>query len=407
MFKAISISNMTAGSVAVMVGLTSSVMIVFQAAASAGATPAQVSSWLLALYMGMAVTSIGLSLFYRMPILTAWSTPGAALLVTSLSGVSMPEAIGAFIFSALLIILFGVTGLFKKLMNHVPHSIATGMLSGILLSFGTNIFVAMKDQFFMVAAMLIAYLIGKRFFPRFVILSVFILGIVIAKINGLCHLDNFHLSISYPVFTTPVFSLATIMSVGIPLFIVTMTAQNIGGITVMHAADFRPPISPVISWIGITNLLIAPFGGYAINLAVITSAICLSSDADPDPKLRYKSAVYAGIFYIFAGLFGATIVALFSGLPKELILAIAGMALISTMGSSFQSAVKDETERDPAIITLLVTASGISIFGIASAFWGLVAGTISLVILKAYKGKKLFSIKKYFQNNNIVFHDKG
>jgi benzoate membrane transport protein len=402
MHKAFSLSNVVAGFVAVLVGFTSSVAIIFQAAAAAGATPAEISSWILALGIGMGITCIGFSLYYRIPILTAWSTPGAALLVTSLSGVSMPEAIGAFIFSAILIILSGFTGFFEKVITRIPRSLAAAMLAGILLQFGTHIFIVMQHQFLLVCAMLISYLIGKRIFPRFVILIVLLLGIIISEMKGLIHLNNFHMALSASIFTTPEFSIPVLISIGIPLFIVTMTSQNIPGIAVMNTAGYHPPISPLITWTGFTNLLLAPFGGFAINLAAITAAICVSKEADHDPNKRYKSAVFAGIFYLIAGLFGATVVALFAALPKELVLAIAGIALLGTIGMSLKNSLEDDTQREPAVITLLVSASGISLFGIGAAFWGLVAGILSLFILNSYKernsasNKNLFSLLKRF-----------
>lgn len=392
MMKTISLSNVTAGFIAVMVGFTSSVAIIFQAAAAAGATPAQVSSWLLALGIGMAVTSIGLSFYYRVPILTAWSTPGAALLITSLSGVAMPEAIGAFIFSAVLITVSGVTGLFEKMMAHVPKAITSAMLGGILLQFGINIFVAMQQQFSLICILFIAYLLGKRFFPRFVILFILLLGILVVEMQGVLHLEHVHMALSSPIFTAPVFSLSSLIGIGLPLFIVTMTSQNIPGVAVIHSSGYRPPISSLISWTGITNLLLAPFGGFSLNLAAITAAICLSKEADPDPEKRYQATIYAGIFYLITGVFGATVVALFTALPRELMLGIGGLALLSTLGSNLKFAMEDDSQREAALITFLVSASGISFFGIGAAFWGLVAGLIALTISKPLKISRLYSL---------------
>jgi|SRR6185437_7769616 len=381
MRKLFYLPNIIAGLVAVIVGFTSSVAIIFQAAAAAGATPAEISSWLLALGMGMGVTSIGLSLYYRIPILIAWSTPGAALLVTSLSGIPMQEIIGGFIFSAALITLSGITGIFEKVMVYIPKSLASAMLAGILLHFGMNVFIAMQNQFLLGFSMFTAYLVGKRIFPRYVILLVLLLGILIAQTKGLFLSQHINITLSHPIFTMPVFSLSTIISIGIPLFIVTMTSQNIPGIAIMHAAGYKPRISSTISWTGVTNLLLAPFGGYAFNLAAITAAICLGDEADHNPATRYRAAVYAGIFYVITGLFAATVVAIFLALPKELVLIIAGLALFGTIGLSLRAAVENDAHREPALITLLVSASGVSLFGIGSAFWGLVAGVLSFMLL--------------------------
>ncbi|SNV48131.1 Inner membrane protein ydcO [Legionella lansingensis] len=379
MLRYFSFSNMAAGFIAVMVGFTSSAVLVFQAATTAGATPAEISSWLFALGMSMAATCIGLSLYYRMPILTGWSTPGAALLVTSLSGVSMPEATGVFIFASFLTILTGLTGAFEKAITHIPRSLTSAMLAGILIHFGMNVFVAMQAQFILISSMLITYLLGKRLFPRYVIIVVLLVGISVAEIKGLFHLDHVHFALATPIFTAPVFKLSTLISVGIPLFFVTLSSQNIPGIAVLHASGFHPPISPVISFTGFINFIFAPLGSYSISLAALTGAICTSREADINPKSRYKSTIFAGLCWFFIGIFGATIVTLFFAFPRELIFAIAGLALLSTIGNSLKVALDDENQRDAALITFLVCASGISFMGIGAAFWGLIAGILTFM----------------------------
>jgi benzoate membrane transport protein len=376
-----SIANITAGFIAVMVGFSSSAAIVFQAASTAGASASEISSWLFALGFSIAIPCIGLSLYYRMPILIGWSTPSAALLVTSLAGVSLQEAIGVFIFSAILTILAGMTGLFEKAISHIPRGITSGMLAGILLHFGLNVFVAMENQFQLVATMLFTYVIGKRFFPRYVILIVFMIGILVTKITGSLDFGDLHFALSFPIWTTPVFNPASLISIGIPLFIVTMTSQNIPGITILHESNFRPPISPVISWIGCSSLLFAPFGCYSICLTALTAAICTSNEAGSDPTARYKSTIFAGICWFAIGIFGSTIVALFSAFPKALVISIAGLALFSSIGSSLKIALDEASQREPAIITLLISASGISIFGVGGAFWGLLAGIVCSIVL--------------------------
>jgi benzoate membrane transport protein len=381
--KSFSLSNLIAGLVATTVGFTSSIVIIFQAATAIGATPAEISSWLLVLGLGAAVSTIGFSLYYRMPILTAWSTPGAALLVTSLAGVSMPEAIGAFVFSAMLMILAGVTGFFEKMINYIPRSLSSAMLAGILLHFGTNIFVAMQGQLSLVLAMFMAYLIGKRFCPRFVVLLILFVGVAVASMKGLFHVQHLHVRAPIPLFTMPQFSIPILISVGIPLFVVTMTSQGMPGIAVLQSAGYKPPVSPIVSWSGVTNLVLAPFGGFAYSLAAITAAICLGKEADVDPAKRYKATICAGLFYLLIGLFGATVVTLFSALPNALVMAIAGLALIGTISNSLKTALENDAERESAIITLLVTASGLSLFGVGAAFWGLVAGMVTLFFFRA------------------------
>ena len=381
MLKYFSFSNIAAGFVAVLIGFTSSAAIVFQAATAAGASPAEISSWLFALGLSLSTTCIGLSLYYKQPILTGWSTPGAVLLVTSLSGVPMPEAIGAFLFAAFLTIIAGVTGLFEKIMVHIPKALTSAMLAGILLHFGMNVFVSMQDQFSLVSTMLVTYLIGKRYFPRYVIILVLIMGTCVATMQGLFQLDNVHFAFSTPIFTRPVFNISTLVSVGIPLFIVTMTSQNVPGIAVINASGYKPPISRLITWVGISTFIFAPFGCYSISLAAMTAAICTGQESDNNPANRYKSTLIAGFCWLLIGLFGATIVALFFAFPRELTMALAGLAIFSTIGSSLKVAMEEDTQREPAIITILVSASGITLLGIGAAFWGLFAGMLAWFLL--------------------------
>ena len=385
MLKDLSITGVTAGFVSVLVGFASSAVIVFQAAQTAGATAAEISSWLFALGLGMGVTTIGLSLYYRNPIVTAWSTPGAALLITSLIGVPMAEAIGAFLFCALLITLCGVTGWFERIMDRVPQSLASGMLAGVLLHFGMDVFVSMQAQFVLAFSMFTGYIVCKRWVPRYAIVIVLVSGMTIAWIQGLLHFDRFEVAVATPIFTAPVFSWTTLVGVGIPLFFVTMTAQNVPGIAVMRASGYSPPISPLMTWTGMATLVLAPFGGFAINLAAITAAICMGSEAHEDPSKRYMAAVSAGVFYLLIGIFGATVVTLFAAFPKELVLTIAGLALLATIGNSLSAALADHAQREPALITFLVTASGVSLLGIGAAFWGLVAGVLALAVLSWIK----------------------
>lgn len=374
-------SSLAAGFVTVLVGITSSAVIIFQAAAAAGATPAEISSWMLALGIGMGITCIGLSLRYKTPIVTAWSTPGAALLVTSLAGVPMSAAIGAFLFSAALITLCGLTGWFERAMDKIPLSIAAAMLAGILARFGMDVFVAMKLQFWLVFAMFVVYLLCKRLLPRYAIIVVLVLGIAVSATQGLLHFENFHVAFAKPVFTAPTFSWATLIGVGIPLFVVTMASQNAPGVAVIRASGYDTPISPLITWTGVTNFVLAPFGCFSLNLAAITAAICMGKEAHEDPGKRYWAGIAAGVFYLLVGIFGATVGALFAAFPKELILAIAGLALFGTIANGLTVAMSNDRQREAALITFLVTASGVSLFGIGAAFWGLLAGALALFVL--------------------------
>ena len=377
-----SLSAAIAGFVSVLVGFSSAAVIVFQAAQALGATDAEVASWMGALGLGLGLTTIGLSLRYRVPVLTAWSTPGAAMLITSAANVSMAEGVGAFLISAALIVLCGLSGWFERVMNRIPLPIASALLAGVLLRFGLNIFVAMETRFWMVLAMACTYLIASRWLPRYGVLMALGVGMAIAAAQGTLQLQGFQLELATPVWTAPQFSLTAIVGVALPLFAVTMASQNVPGVAVLRASGYRVPISPMITWTGVATLLLAPFGAFAMNLAAITAAICMGPEAHKDPSKRYVASVAAGVFYLLVGLFGATVGALLTALPPELVGAIAGLALLSTLGKGLATALVQERDREAALITFLVTASGVTLWGIGSAFWGLVAGSLTLGLLK-------------------------
>ena len=382
LLKDLSLSAIAAGFVTVLVGFASSAVIVFQAAQSLGASPEEISSWMWALGLGMGLTCIGLSLRYRMPVVTAWSTPGAAMLIGSVAGLPLSDAIGAFLMSALLIAASGFSGFFERMISRIPVSLASGMLAGVLLRFGIDAFAAMKTQLGMVLTMFAVYLLARRLLPRYAVILTLLVGIAFAAGLGLLRVDGLSLELAKPVFTTPTFSLAAIVGIALPLFIVTMASQNVPGVAVIRASGYAIPISPVVGWTGLVHLLLAPFGAFALNLAAITAAICMGREAHEDAARRYVAAIAAGVFYVVVGLFGATVAALFAAFPKELILAIAGIALLGTIGNSLAAAVRDEAEREPALVTFLVTASGLSLAGIGSAFWGLLAGVVTLLVLR-------------------------
>lgn len=379
-------SHLSAGFIAVLVGYTSSVAIIFQAAESLGASQAQLNSWMLALGIGMGLTSILLSVLYKMPIITAWSTPGAALLVTSLEGVSMADAIGSFMLSGVLILIFGIAGWFEKIQQWIPSTIANAMLAGILLQFGLNIFQSLEEQTLLVSIMLASYLVGKRYLGNFNIPFVFAIGIITCLLTGLFAPQPVSIMLATPVWTQPSLSLITVISVAIPLFIVTMTSQNLPGAATLKAAGYQAPLSASLKVTGLCTILLAPFGGFSFNLAAITAAICCSKDVDRNPNTRYLAGVSTGIFYIIIGLFGATVVSLFFIAPKALIASIAGLALLSTLSNSLKASLGNDLEKEAALVTFLVTVSGISFFSIGSAFWGLLLGMCALGITKRKNG---------------------
>lgn len=393
-----SINNIVAGFIAVLVGYTSSVIFVIQAAHAAGANNLEVASWLLALSLGMGLTSISFSLFYKIPILIAWSTPGAALLIANLSGYSLSEAIGAFMVSAILIFLTGITGVFNKFIQRIPHELATAILAGILLQFGINAFKSMSNSWLLCITMFIAYLFAKKLFPRYCMLLVLLIGLLIAHFQGLFITNKIDWHLSQLHFIYPDFNLKACLNLSIPLFIVTMTSQNLPGLAVLKKFDYPVNISPIISWTGLMNLILAPFGAFSLNLAAITAAICMSETADPNPKQRYFASMYAGIFYIIVGFFATMIVAVFAATPFAFIQMLAGLALLNTISNSLSASFATTKLQEAALITFLITASGLTLFNIDSPLWGLIGGIITLGIQNLSKDNfgKIFFAKKIF-----------
>jgi benzoate membrane transport protein len=378
--KDISLSAIVAGFVAVLVGFTSSVVIVFQAAAALGATPAQTASWMWALGLGMGFTSLGLSVWRRQPVLTAWSTPGAALLVTAGAGVPMAQGVGAFIVCAVLITLAGVTGWFARVMDRIPQALAAALLAGVLTRFAVDAFASLQREFTLVFTMLVVYLLARRLLPRYAVPLVLLAGVLVAAWQGQLQMGAVTWEWAMPVFTMPVFTLSATFGVALPLFVVTMASQNLPGVAAQRAAGFEVPISPVITTTGLATLVLAPFGGYAFNLAAITAAICMGREAHEDPAKRWVASAAAGVFYIVVGLLGGAVVGLLAAFPKALVLAVAGFALLGTIGNGLATAMKDETSREAALITFLVTVSGLSLLGVGAAFWGVVAGALALAV---------------------------
>ena len=383
-FKDINLSAFTAGFVAVLVGFTSSVAIVFQAALAFNATPAQIASWMFALGIGMGLCTVLPSLYYKKPIMIAWSTPGAAVLATAgvAGGFSMADAVGAFMVSALLITLFGVTGWFEKLMNRIPVAIASALLAGVLTRFGLQGFAAAQTALPLVLIMLGVYLLGRRLAPRYAVVFTLLAGVAFAALQGQLAWSSVNLSFTLPVWVVPQFSLPAVVSLAIPLFVVTMASQNLPGVAAIRATgyDGQIPISKVITLTGLATLVLAPIGAFALNLSAITAAIVMGKEAHADPDKRYTAAVSCGAIYLVIGVCGAAVTSLLAAFPKELVAAIAGLALLGTIGAGLAAAVKDESHREAALITFLVTLSGVVIAGVGSAFWGVVAGALALFV---------------------------
>lgn len=384
MFKDFSISAVVAGFVAALVGFTSSVAVIFQATANLSATPAQTASWLWALGIGMGLTSIVLSQVHRLPILIAWSTPGAAVIAGAAADghLTMPQAIGAFIACAVMLALAGFSGGFEKIMNRLPLPLASALLAGVLSRFALDAFAATPSNPLLILPMFAAYVLGRNFWPRSNVPVILVIGVLISLFQGGFKGDAVPVEFTRPVWVTPEFSLRTLVGVALPLFIVTMASQNLPGVAVFKANGYQPPVSGIIGWSGVANLLVAPFGGFTLNLAAITAAFCMGPDAHPEPGKRYVAAMSAGFFYGLIGIFGATIAGLFTAFPREMVLALAGLALLGTIGSGLAAATADERYREASVIGFFVVLSGISFAGIGSAFWGIVAGMLVLFVRK-------------------------
>jgi len=380
----IAFPTLLSGFVAVLVGYASSAAIIWQAASAAGATAPQIAGWMTSLGIGMGISTLALSCWYKAPVLTAWSTPGAALLATSLQGVTLSETIGIFIFANALILICGVSGLFARLMKIIPHSLAAAMLAGVLLRFGLQAFSNLEGHLLLCGSMLLAWLLTKAFAPRYAIVATLLVGGAVAALKGDVVTEKLTLAVVMPEFIAPTFTLTTLVSIGLPFFLVTMASQNAPGFATLKASGYPVAVSPLIVFTGGLALLLSPFGVYSICIAAITAAICQSPDAHPDASKRWLAAAAAGVlgvFYLLAGIFGGSISGLMAALPLSWIQTLAGLALLGTIGGSLHQALHNEAERDAAIVTFLLTASGATLAGIGSAFWGLVAGGVCYALL--------------------------
>ena len=381
-FKDLSLSAFVAGFVAVLVGFTSSVAIVFQAAQSFGATPAQITSWIWALGLGMGLCSLVPSLLLRQPVMVAWSTPGAAVLSTAgaAGSFSMGEAVGAFMVCSALVILVGATRALERVADRIPMEIASALLAGVLARFGIQAFAAAQTALPLVLLMVGTYLVARRMAARYAVVVTLVVGILWVLITGQMAWSMEPVRLAMPVFVAPQWSVSAIVSLAIPLFVVTMASQNLPGMAVIRASGYELPVSRLITMTGWASLVLAPFGAFALNFSAITAAICMGPEAHEDRSKRYTAAASCGAIYIVIGLFGALVTGLLTSFPKELVVAIAGIALLSTIGNGLASALRDERHREPALITFLVTLSGITLMDIGSAFWGVVAGSLALFV---------------------------
>ncbi len=381
--RSLAFSAIISALVAVLVGYTGPLLIVVQAAENAGLSQAQLSSWIWGITVGSGVSAIIMSLWYRQPMLAAWPTAGAALLVTSLAQYRYPEAIGAYILAALALVILGLSGWFGRVIDRVPRAVIAGMLAGVLLRFGINIFTSLGQAQLLVGAMLITYLLLRRLGYRAPSIGTLAVGLLVAGLSGQLRLPELTLQLTTPLFTWPEFTLRAFFGLSVPLFVLANVSQNAPGLAVLRAFDYRAPANGPITITGLVSLLTAPFGGSGLALSAITAAICVSPEAHPDKDRRYAAGVAYGLWYILFGVFGATAVMLFTGLPRELVAAVAGLALTGALLTALSNAMAEPQERDAALLAFLLTASDITLLGIGAPFWGLLIGVAASYLLRA------------------------
>jgi benzoate membrane transport protein len=374
---------LTAGFVTVLVGFSSSYPLIVQTASAMGLSAEQLATMTAALSLGMGLTCLVPSLWWRLPVVIAWSTPGAALLAVSLRNIPLDQAIGAFIACAVLLTAVGASGVFERWMHRIPHSLASALLAGVLVRFGIDIFPALERAPWTVLPMLLVLLVGRRLWPRFAVPLSLLAGLlaVALQTGGLSWPTAASTTVTVqPLAWPPVWSTQAFLGVALPLFVVTMASQNLPGVAVLRASGYgHAPISALLTIVGLATLVLAPFGVFALNLAAITAALCMGPEAHTDPQRRWLAAAAAGVLYLLVAVFAAPLAALFLSLPKELVMTIAGLALLPTIGRGLHAALADEAQRDAALVTFLVTASGLTLWGIGPAFWGVVFGLIALI----------------------------
>ncbi|MBH5333411.1 benzoate/H(+) symporter BenE family transporter [Streptomyces pactum] len=386
LLRDLSLSAVLAGFVAVVVSYSGPLLILLAAASAGHLDPDRTGSWIWAVSVGSGLTCIGLSLWTRTPVITAWSTPGAALLVTSLGDYRYAEAVGAFVVTGVVIALVGAVGVFGRLMRQVPAAVVSAMLAGILFSFGAGAFTSLRTAPWIAGAVLVAYLLGKRWLPRYAVLAALAAGVVAAAATSRMDVRWGSVELARPVLTVPEFSVASLVGIAVPLVLATLASQNAPGLAVLRASGYRPDDRLLIGSTGLVSTVFAPFGSHAVNLAAITAAICTGPEAHRDPGRRYVAGVACGAFYLLFGAFGTTLVLFFTGLPKELVAAVAGVALFGALAGGLGGAVAEEKDREAALITFLATASGVTLLGIGSAFWGLVFGMTAHLVLTRRRG---------------------
>jgi len=369
------------GFLIVLISTTGPIAILFQAAEAGNFTDRQLASWLLTVFIGSGLFGLVLTLRHGIPIIGAWAAATTALLVTGLTSHSYAEVLGAYVIASIALIVVGVTGLFGKLMSLVPRPVVMAMLGGVLFRFGVEVFSSLKTDALLGLGMILMFFIGKRFKWRAPVVPALLVGLVIAYLEKELVNPNIKVAITAPLWVTPEFTLGSLLTLALPIFLLVMTTQNATGTAVLYNSGYEPPINNVVTVGGVISLLSAPFGNSGVNISAMTAAIATQKDADPNPKTRYFAGVACGIFYIILGLFGATVMGFFGTLPPVLLAVLAGLALIPVIGSCTNEALENPEYREAGLVALLITVSGVSAFNLGSPFWGLVGGVLVHEIL--------------------------
>ncbi|WP_180182715.1 benzoate/H(+) symporter BenE family transporter [Acinetobacter sp. YH01020] len=371
-----------AGFITFLVGISVSAVLVIQSAQMLGANTAEITSWFWALGLGIGLSGLILSWKFKYPVATSWSTAGLALILATANGYSMNAALGAFLVCGLLTAVLGFLGIFEKILRYIPQSLTSAMLAGVLLKFGIELFVSLQNEWAFVLGLLAAYVLSKRLLPRYSIVITVIIGIMLCPLLLGFQLPALNLELAQPVWVKPEFSISAILGLALPLFVINMASQYLPGLAMIKSYGYQPHVNQLIGWTGTAQTLLAPFGCFSVNIAAISAAISLDDQAHPDEKKRYIAGMTCGFFYILMGLFAATLVSFLTAFPLIFITALAGIALLGTIGHNIVIAFQEASERDAALLTFLFSASGVQFFGIGSAFWGLVFGLVVHAIFK-------------------------
>ena len=380
-----SVPAVFAGFITFLVGISVSSVLVIQSAQLLGASTAQITSWFWALGLGIGLSGLILSWKFKYPVATSWSTAGLALILATANGYSLYEAIGAFLVCGLLTAILGFSGIFQKVLTHIPQSLTSAMLAGVLLKFGIALFASMQNDWEFILSLLAVYILSKRLSPRYSIVITVIAGVVLCPLFLQFHVSTIQFSLAQPVWMAPEFSWSAIFGLALPLFVINMASQYLPGLAMIKSYGYQPNVNQLIGWTGVAQTIFAPFGCFSANIAAISAAISLDDQAHPDSKKRYIAGMSCGFFYILMGLFAATLTSILMSFPSVFMTALAGIALLGTIGHNVAIAFQDVSEREAALMTFLFSASGIQFLGIGSAFWGLLFGFVVSIILKFRK----------------------